>query len=136
MEEPVMEPTGDSESDFALSLAALTQSLQTLQTRYDEVQSHRAKQQQFEEHRADLEARWQAEQRPELEQELQQMKAQLEELSLQLESELLTDKQLQKIFWDGLRQGLMGDVFWQIVRFGGLGIVVGWLLKSWQGSGS
>ena len=131
-----MEPTGDSESDFALSLAALTQSLQTLQTRYDEVQSHRAKQQQFEEHRADLEARWQAEQRPELEQELQQMKAQLEELSLQLESELLTDKQLQKIFWDGLRQGLMGDVFWQIVRFGGLGIVVGWLLKSWQGSGS
>jgi protein subunit release factor A len=133
MEEPVMEPTGDSESDFALSLAALAQSLQTLQTRYDEVQSHRAKQQQLEEHRADLEARWQAEQRPELEQELQQMKTQLEELSLQLESELLTDKQLQQIFWDGLRQGLMGEVFWQIVRFGGLGIVLGWLLKGWQG---
>jgi len=128
-----MEPTGDSESDFALSLAALAQSLQTLQTRYDEVQSHRAKQQQLEEHRADLEARWQAEQRPELEQELQQMKTQLEELSLQLESELLTDKQLQQIFWDGLRQGLMGEVFWQIVRFGGLGIVLGWLLKGWQG---
>ena len=136
MEEPVMEPTGDSESDFALSLAALTQSLQTLQTRYDEVQSHRAKQQQLDEHRADLEARWQTEQRPELEQELQQVKAQLEELSLQLESELLTDKQLQTVFWDGLRQGLMGDVFWQIVRFGGLGIVVGWLLKSWQTSGN
>ena len=128
-----MEPTGDSESDFALSLAALTQSLQTLQTRYDEVQSHRAKQQQLDEHRADLEARWQNEQRPELEQELQQMKTQLAELSLQLESELLTDKQLQQVFWDGLRQGLMGDVFWQIVRFGGLGIVVGWLLKSWHG---
>ncbi|MFN9173867.1 MAG: hypothetical protein ACK58N_04955 [Synechocystis sp.] len=128
-----MEPTGDSESDFALSLAALAQSLPTLQTRYDEVQSHRAKQQQLEEHRADLEARWQAEQRPELEQELQQMKTQLEELSLQLESELLTDKQLQQIFWDGLRQGLMGEVFWQIVRFGGLGIVLGWLLKGWQG---
>ena len=131
-----MEPTGDSESDFALSLAALTQSLQALQTRYDEVQSHRAKQQQLDEHRADLEARWQTEQRPELEQELQQVKAQLEELSLQLESELLTDKQLQTVFWDGLRQGLMGDVFWQIVRFGGLGIVVGWLLKGWQGSGN
>ena len=128
-----MEPTGDSESDFALSLAALTQSLQTLQTRYDEVQSHRAKQQQLDEHRADLEARWQNEQRPELEQELQQMKTQLAELSLQLESELLTDKQLQQVFWDGLRQGLMGDVFLQIVRFGGLGIVVGWLLKSWHG---
>lgn len=131
-----MEPTGDSESDFALSLAALTQSLQTLQTRYDEVQSHRAKQQQLDEHRADLEARWQAEQRPELEQELQQIKTQLEELSLQLESELLTDKELQRLFWDGLRQGLLGDVFWQVVRFGGLGIVVGWLLKSWQGSGN
>ncbi|MFM1842265.1 MAG: hypothetical protein RLZZ490_1001 [Cyanobacteriota bacterium] len=130
-----MEPTGDSESDFALSLAALTQSLQTLQTRYDEVQSHRAKHQQLDEHRADLEARWQAEQRPELEQELQQLKDQLTELSLHLESELLTDKQLQKILWDGLRQGLMGDVFWQIVRFGGLGIVVGWLLRGCQGVG-
>jgi small-conductance mechanosensitive channel len=136
MEEPVMEPTGDSESDFALSLAALTQSLQALQTRYDEVQSHRAKQQQLDEHRADLEAQWQTEQRPALEQELQQLTEQLTELSLQLESELLTDKQLQKIFWDGLRQGLMGDIFWQIVRFGGLGIVVGWLLKSWQVGGN
>lgn len=128
-----MEPIGDSESDFALSLAALTQALQTLQTRYDEVQSYRAKHQQLDEHRADLEARWQAEQRPELMQELEQIKTQLAELSLQLESELLTDTQLQRLLWDGLRQGLLGDVFWQIVRFGGLGVVLGWLLKSWQG---
>ncbi|MEY2985620.1 MAG: hypothetical protein RLZZ568_2237 [Cyanobacteriota bacterium] len=136
MEDPMLEPTGDSESDFALALAALTQSLQSLQTRYDEVQSHRAKQQQLDEHRADLEARWQTEQRPELEQEVQRIKAQLRELSLQLESELLTNQQLQRVFWDGLRQGLIGDVFWQIVRFGGLGVVVGWLLRSWQIAGN
>ncbi len=134
MEEPVIESSGDSESDFALALAALTQSLQALQTRYDEVQSHRSRQQQLEEHRLDIESRWQTEQRPELEQELQKLNMQIEELSLELESELLSNEHLQKIFFDGLRQGLMGDVFWQIIRFGGLGLILGWCLNSWLNS--
>ena len=133
MEEPVIEPDGDSEGDFALALAALTQSLQALQTRYDEIQSHRARQLQLEEHRSDLEARWQAEQHPELEQELHKLNLKLEELQLELESELLSNEQLQHIFWDGLRQGLLGDVFWQIIRFGGLGLILGWALSRWWG---
>lgn len=128
-----MEPNGDRDSNFGLALAALTQSLQKLQTRYDDVQSQRAKQQQIQEYRTDVEAQLESEKQPELEQELEQIQLELEQLSLQLESELLTDRQLQKIFWDGLRQGLMGDVFWQIIRFGGLGLILGWGLKSWIG---
>lgn len=128
-----MELNGDRDGNFGLALAALTQSLQKLQTRYDEVQSQRDKQQQIQEHCTDVEARLDLEKQPELERELEQIKLELHELSLQLESELLTDRQLQKMFWDGLRQGLMGDVFWQIIRFGGLGLIVGWGLKSWIG---
>ncbi len=128
-----MEPNGDKDSNFGLALAALTQSLQKLQTRYDEVQSQRAKQQQIQEYRTDVETRIALEEQPELERELERIRGELEELSLQLESELLTDRQLQQIFWDGLRRGLMGDLFWQIIRFGGLGLVVGWGLKSWLG---
>lgn len=128
-----MEPNGDRDSNFGLALAALAQSLQKLQTRYDEVQSQREKQQQVQEYRTDLEVRLDSEKQPELEQELERIRLELEQLSLQLESELLTDRQLQKIFWDGLRQGLMGDIFWQIIRFGGLGLILGWGLKSWIG---
>lgn len=80
-----------------------------------------------------MEARLQGEAQTELEQELARIRSELEALSLELESELLTDRQLQKMFWDGLRRGLMGDVFWQIIRFGGLGLVLGWALKSWVG---
>ncbi|UAJ72679.1 hypothetical protein IQE94_16870 [Synechocystis sp. PCC 7339] len=133
MEETFVAPNGDSDSNFGLALAALTQALQKLQTRYDEVQSQRAKQQQIQEYRADVETRLQGEAQAELEQELARIRSELEALSLELESELLTDRQLQKMFWDGLRRGLMGDVFWQIIRFGGLGLILGWALKSWVG---
>lgn len=56
----------------------------------------------------------------ELKQELEALEAELAQVELTLESELFS--------WDGLR-----EVFWQAVRFGGLGIVVGWLLKTWAG---
>lgn len=129
-----MESGGDNDSNFGLALAALAQSLQTLQTRYDEIQSQRAKQQQIQEHRSDLELRLQLEPQPELEQELERIQGELRDLSLELESQLLTDEQMQSFFWDGLRRGLLGDLFWQILRFGGLGLIAGWGLKSWVGS--
>ena len=50
-------------------------------------------------------------------QELQQIRSRLEELDLLLESKLLN-------LW---------EPFWQAVRFGGLGIIIGWLLCSWRG---
>ena len=50
-------------------------------------------------------------------QELQQIRSRLEELDLLLESKLLN-------LW---------EPFWQAVRFGGLGIIIGWVLCSWHG---
>jgi chorismate mutase len=53
---------------------------------------------------------------PEVKQELAQIRSRLAELDLILESKLLN-------LW---------EPFWQAVRFGGLGVVIGWLLCSWH----
>jgi hypothetical protein len=52
-----------------------------------------------------------------LQAELNQIRQQLETIELNLESQLFS--------WGSLK-----EPFWQAVRFGGLGIVVGWILKS------
>ena len=65
--------------------------------------------------------------------EVEKINEELQQLTLELETNLLTDQDLNTLFWQGIRQGLLGEVFWQIVRFGGLGVVIGWLLKTWAG---
>lgn len=52
--------------------------------------------------------------------ELAQMQDRIEALKVTLESHLLSWREIQ-------------EPFWQIVRFGGLGLVVGWLLHWWLG---
>ena len=56
----------------------------------------------------------------ELKSELQQIKEQLETIEINLESQMFS--------WGSLR-----EPFWQAIRFGGLGVVVGWILKSYAG---
>lgn len=60
-------------------------------------------------------------------QQARQASAELEQLQRQadqLEAELLT----QLATWQQV-----SETFWQAVRFGGLGILTGWLLNSWIG---
>lgn len=52
--------------------------------------------------------------------EQKRLQAQIEELEITLESQLFT--------WDAFK-----DVFWQILRFGGLGVLLGWFLRGWAG---
>ncbi|MCT7974010.1 DUF2203 domain-containing protein [Laspinema olomoucense] len=55
---------------------------------------------------------------PELKQELKQIQATLEAIELSLESELFSFSALK-------------EPFWQALRFGGIGIIIGWLLRAW-----
>jgi phage-related minor tail protein len=55
----------------------------------------------------------------EIKQELELIRSRLAELDLTLESRLLNE-------WK-----LMWEPFWQAVRFGGLGITIGWFLSTW-----
>jgi len=59
-------------------------------------------------------------QKEELETKLKRLQSEIEGLQYNLESRLVTWKDLI-------------EPFWLAVRFGGLGIIIGWLLKSYSG---
>ena len=92
---------------FEADLNQLEVAVQALRQRFDRIQTDQQQQQQLK----------QQLQSPDLSAEtLKQLKRQLDELEVQLESALFD--------WRSLL-----EPFWQAVRFGGLGIVVGWILR-------
>ncbi len=116
-------PTPDEE--FETALMEVERSLLNLQERYKGVQ-------QAQKQKLDLEERLNAVS-PEDSLEVQKINEELQQLRITLESNLLTDEDIKTLFWEGVRQGLLGEFFWQIIRFGGLGVLLGWLLKAWAG---
>ncbi len=58
--------------------------------------------------------------RQQLTQQLKTLQDQIAELDLALESRLFAESGFN-------------EVFWQAVRFGGIGVVIGWLLERWIG---
>ena len=99
------------------AMAALREKFDAFDRRYAEVRGGDRRRGELEVQRANLQ---QDQPSLELKKELEALEAELAQVELTLESELFS--------WDGLR-----EVFWQAVRFGGLGVVLGWLLKSWAG---
>jgi chromosome segregation ATPase len=99
---------------FESQITALEQSLQALRSRFDQVCRDLARQQQLEQQQQQLS---QQPQTAELEKQLQTLQIELNNLEIALESQLLS--------WRGF-----GNVFWQTVRFTGLGVVLGWCLKA------
>lgn len=99
--------------EFEQELLEVEQVLVALKERYNQVQAdkfrHRELQQRFKQVRHSK--------LPEDKAQLKQIKQQLEVLELNLESQLFS--------WATLK-----EPFWQAVRFGGLGVIIGWLLKS------
>ena len=113
------------DEEFETALIEVERSLLNLKERYKKIQ-------QGQKQKLDLEARLQ-ETPPEVTAEVQKINEELQQLTITLESNLLTDEDVKTLFWEGIRQGLLGEVFWQIIRFGGLGVLLGWLLKTWVG---
>jgi iron-sulfur cluster repair protein YtfE (RIC family) len=97
------------------TLAELEEAFGTLQKRFEQVKRDRATQAQLLERQAELEAG----DPPSYPEELQQIQKDLEVIEVNLESHLFK--------WSTLK-----EPFWQAVRFGGLGVVLGWFLKSLQ----
>ena len=113
------------DEEFETALMEVERSLLKLKERHKQVQQSQKQQ-------LDLEERLNTVS-PEDTAEAEKINEELQQLILELETNLLTDQDLNTLFWQGIRQGLLGEVFWQIVRFGGLGVVIGWLLKTWAG---
>jgi CRISPR/Cas system CMR subunit Cmr6 (Cas7 group RAMP superfamily) len=110
--------------DFDQTLREVEQALLVLKARYAQVQSDQQLQQNLKQdltqaQRQVLQSR-SKKRKAELRQEIKQLKERLEATELALESQLFS--------WSGLK-----EVFWQAVRFGGLGIVIGWLLRGSAG---
>jgi chromosome segregation ATPase len=128
-EEPSQRSPSGSESnqpdvdadEFEQALAEVEQSLQSLKERYDQVKRDRSSQAELQHRREQIKRELRSgSNRGSLQTELKQIKEQLETIELNLESQLFS--------WGSLR-----EPFWQAVRFGGLGVVIGWILKSCAG---
>jgi len=123
MVQPPASPSGANsnephdEDDFANALGEVQTSLDQLRQRHEQVAA-------AQEQRSELRAQYnrtQSELRrhrtQQLRQELKTIQKQLEELEIVLESQLFS--------WSSLK-----EPFWMAVRFGGLGIVIGWVLRA------
>ncbi|MEM7553390.1 MAG: hypothetical protein AAF378_04695 [Cyanobacteria bacterium P01_A01_bin.84] len=104
------------EPDFEEELRSLEEEFTALKERYNQVQKDKSLQ-------AELQQRCQEvsnNQSPGMKTELKHLKEQLETLEINLESQLFS--------WNSLKKP-----FWQAIRFGGLGVIIGWILKSYAG---
>lgn len=110
----------DVEGEFERSLAEVEQAIGDLKQRYTQVQHDRQRQVELQQHLKQVNQELRHKKQIQLKLELQQIKEQLEAIEVNLESQLFS--------WGSLK-----EPFWQAVRFGGLGIVVGWILKSCAG---
>jgi hypothetical protein len=110
-------PQGDYADEFDREIAELEAAIFALKHRHADTQL--AAQEQVVLTRQRNELKQKSSNHPEIDRELQLIRSRLAELDLTLESRLLNE-------WK-----LMWEPFWQAVRFGGLGIAIGWFLASW-----
>ena len=99
--------------DFDREIAELETAISTLRHRQADIELAERERVVLERQRNELKSR--GVKYPEAKQELQMIRSRLEELDLILESRLLN----------------MWEPFWQAVRFGGLGIAIGWFISTW-----
>ncbi len=111
----------DSEDlEFEQALAEVEGILTNLKERYVQIQRDKQRQIQLKNRIEDVIPQLRQTRSQELKEELKQIKAELETIELNLESRLFG--------WGSLK-----EPFWQAVRFGGIGVIIGWVLKSLAG---
>ncbi|HAG82106.1 MAG TPA: DUF2203 domain-containing protein [Cyanobacteria bacterium UBA12227] len=114
-------PEDEDTDEFEQALSEVERSLESIKERYNQVQRDRQRQAELKHRREEIrKSLRQSNNKQALQAELRQIKEQLETIELNLESQLFS--------WGSLK-----EPFWQAVRFGGLGIVIGWILKSCAG---
>ncbi|KOP23976.1 hypothetical protein AMR41_23125 [Hapalosiphon sp. MRB220] len=118
-QKPSEPPQEDNqELDFEQELLEVERSLVVLKERHQQVLRDRRQKKQLQYRLYKLSQ--DKNPTPEIEAELRQIQQQLEVLEVCLESQLFS--------WRSFR-----EPFWQAIRFGGLGVIIGWILKSCAG---
>lgn len=108
-------PEENQQPDFEQELEELETALGLLKERYAQVQRDQQQKAQWQQEIKNLKEN--KNQTPEIKAEVKRLEKELEALEINLESQLFSWKSLNRTFW-------------QAVRFGGLGIIIGWVLKS------
>jgi hypothetical protein len=99
--------------EFEREIAELETAISTLKHRQADIELADRERVVLERQRNELKQK--GTKQPQIAQELAQIRSRLEELDLIVESRLLN----------------MWEPFWQAVRFGGLGIAIGWFISTW-----
>ena len=119
------------ETEFGQALTDVKKSLVELQQRYRQIQADKQRQIELKHRREEIKPQLRKNPLPELKSELLQIQQQLETLDNALG--LMSDSYLTISFLGGgfvfSKTGLQ-EAFWQVIRFGGLGVIIGWILKS------
>ncbi|NES82643.1 MAG: DUF2203 domain-containing protein [Moorea sp. SIO2B7] len=109
------------DAEFVQALEEVERSLIALKERYAQVKQNQQRKLELQQRVSELKQQQKQKQRDHpIKTELRHIQQELEQIELNLESSLFRWSQLQ-------------EPFWQAVRFGGIGVVVGWILKSCAG---
>ena len=111
----------DFDREWERGIEEIETSLAALKERYAQIQQDKQRQAELKHRYEDVRPERRRDRSPELLAELKQIQQQLEILEVNLESSLFS--------WSSLK-----EPFWMAVRFGGIGIAIGWLLKSFAGN--
>ncbi len=117
---PVKTEMTSEDQEFEQALSQVERSLEEIKQRYAQVKRDQRRQAELKNRIDEVIPELRQTRSRQLREELRQIQTELETLELNLESSLFT--------WGSLR-----EPFWQAVRFGGLGIIFGWILKSLAG---
>lgn len=117
MQPPPESSNPDSNVDIEESLIEAESLLTALKQRYAQIESDRQRKAELNHRLEEIRPQLAKNKLPELQAEIKEIIAQLQAIEVNLESQLFT-------------VDVFKEPFWQAVRFGGLGIVVGWILKS------
>ena len=109
-----------SETELGQAMAEVEDNLVALKERYEQIQYYQKRKSELKDRLEEVRPEVRRQKTQKLREELQQIQTELETIELNLESSLFG--------WHTIK-----EPFWQAVRFGGLGVAIGWLLKSCAG---
>ncbi|MBE9223958.1 DUF2203 domain-containing protein [Phormidium sp. LEGE 05292] len=109
--------SGNSEPEFEQALVEVERSLTALKERYAQVKRDRQRQTELKHRYEEVRQDRSIARSQEMKAQLKQIRQELETLEVNLESSLFS--------WSSLK-----EPFWMAVRFAGIGMIIGWLLKS------
>lgn len=112
-------PPTSEDREFREALMKVEGELLSLKERYEQVQRDQLRQAELKHLREVIWEQQKTDPLPQLKTELTEIKKELELLEFNLESRLFT--------WSTLK-----EPFWQAVRFGGLGVVLGWFFHAYK----